>query len=85
MRSEQIEQALAYVAVGMPVLIGTLRAARRGTERLRAYVAMTPEKWDDRMLARLVRALDAADAVIDVVSYFIPSPPARRARTENAP
>lgn len=73
--NERLELALAYVTIAMPIVLAVLHAARAITTRLRAYVLTTPETWDDRALARVVRVLDAADAIVDAVSMVVPRPP----------
>lgn len=73
--NSQIEHALATITTVMLVVVPTLHIARAITTRLRAYVLTTPETWDDRALARVVRVLDAADAIVDAVSMVVPRPP----------
>lgn len=76
--NERLELALAYVTIAMPIVLVVLHGLRAITTRLRVYALTTPETWDDKATARVLRVLDGLDALVDAVSVVIPRPPARR-------
>ena len=81
MTHQQITEALAAIAIAMPIILAVLHGARAITTRLRVYALTTPQTWDDDAIARVLRVLDGLDALVDAISLVVPRPPARLNRT----
>lgn len=80
---QQIEHALAIVAVAVPIVIVVLHAIVRVVRQLRAYALTTPETWDERALDRVLRVLGWIEVLVLAIARVIPSPP--RPETTSTP